>query len=303
MQVIPDTMSDIRGSKGIRVAAINFLNPAPLMWDFEHPPLAAELAHRYTLHYTKPSLCADELLAGRADLGLVPIASLTPELAVVPDCTIASLDRVRSIQLIVKEKGEKQADADKDHTLESVRTIAADPASRSSLAYAEILFRKFLGTEPTFVQHPADPVAMLQQADAALLIGDPALLALESREQIEQAVGPCQWLDLAHEWHIRTGLPWVAAVWAVRPEALTHVTSAQLTEDLTASRDHGLAHIDDLVQQWTPRLPIPSETIRQYLTRNIHYILDRDCIRAMELFRQYAVEIGTLPALPSVRFL
>ena len=61
---------------------------------------------------------------------------------------------------------------------------------------------------------------MLQQADAALLIGDPALLALESRDQIEHAVGPCQWIDLAHEWHTRTGLPWVAAVWAVRPEAL-----------------------------------------------------------------------------------
>ena len=51
----------------LRVAAINFLNPAPLMWDFEHPPLAAALAQRYTLHYTQPSLCADELLAARAD--------------------------------------------------------------------------------------------------------------------------------------------------------------------------------------------------------------------------------------------
>jgi chorismate dehydratase len=36
----------------LRVAAIDFLNPAPLMWDFEHPPRAAELAQRYTLHST-----------------------------------------------------------------------------------------------------------------------------------------------------------------------------------------------------------------------------------------------------------
>src|SRR3979409_1460405 len=62
----------------LRVAAINFLNPAPLMWDFEHSPLAAALAERYQLHYTLPSLCARELLAGRADLGLIPIAALTP---------------------------------------------------------------------------------------------------------------------------------------------------------------------------------------------------------------------------------
>jgi chorismate dehydratase len=279
----------------LRVAAINFLNPAPLMWDFEHPPLAAELAQRYSLHYTQPSLCADELLAARADLGLIPIASLTPELAIVPGCTIASLNEVRSIQLIVKSP----------HTLSTVKTIAADTASRSSLAYAEILFRKFLHTRPTFLPAAADPIAMLQQADAAILIGDPALLALESRNQIEATVGPCQWHDLAHEWHTRTNLPWVAAVWAVRPEALgsPHLTAAQLIEDLEASRNHGLLNIETLVEQWTPRIAIPPATIRHYLSSNIHYVLNTDCIRAIERFRQYAAEVDVLPPLPHLRFL
>jgi chorismate dehydratase len=279
----------------LRVAAINFLNPAPLMWDFEHPPLAAKLAERYRLHYTQPSLCAAELLAGRADLGLIPIAALTPELAIVPGCTIASLDKVRSIQLIVKRSS----------TLDTVRIVAADTASRSSLVYAEILFRKFLGTRPAFVPSTADPIAMLQHADAAILIGDPALLALEAREEIERSVGPCQWFDIAHEWHTRTGLPWVAAVWAVRPEALTGTSStpARLIEELGLSRDHGLAHIDDLVEQWASRIPIPAATIRHYLTRNIYYHLDPDCVRTIELFRQYAAEAEILPALARLRFL
>jgi chorismate dehydratase len=283
----------------LRVAAINFLNPAPLMWDFEHPPLAAALAQRYTLHYTQPSLCADELLAARADLGLIPIASLTPDLAIVPGCTIASLNEVRSIQLIVKSP----------HTLSSVRTIAADTASRSSLAYAEILFRKFLNTHPTFLPAAADPIAMLQHADAAILIGDPALLALESREQIEATIGPCVWHDLAHEWYTRTELPWVAAVWAVRPEALSPskssstLTAAELTEDLEASRNHGLLNIEKLVEQWTPRIAIPPATIRHYLSSNIHYVLNTDCVRAIERFRQYAAEVDVLPALPRLRFL
>jgi chorismate dehydratase len=294
----------------LRVAAINFLNPAPLMWDFEHSPRAAELAERYTLHSTLPSRCAEELLSGRADLGLIPIASLTPDLAIVPGCTIASLDEVRSIQLIVKLRDGKlrngmQGEGDETRTLEAVRTIAADIASRSSLAYAEILFRKFLGTHPTFLAAPADPIAMLQQADAAILIGDPALLALEAREAIEAAVGPCLWLDLAHEWHTRTNLPWVAAVWAVRPEALgpSNLTPAQLTEDLETSRNHGLLNIEKLVEQWTPRIAIPPATIRHYLSCNIHYVLNTDCVRAVELFRQYAAEVEVLPALPHLRFL
>jgi chorismate dehydratase len=279
----------------LRVAAINFLNPAPLMWDFEHPPLAAELAQRYTLHYTQPSLCADELLSARADLGLIPIASLTPDLAIVPGCTIASLNEVRSIQLIVKHP----------HTLSTIRTIAADTASRSSLAYAEVLFRKFLNTRPTLLPAAADPVAMLQSADAAILIGDPALLALESREQIEDTIGPCQWFDLAYEWRTRTDLPWVAAVWAVRPEALgpPSVTPAELTEDLEASRNHGLLNIEKLVEQWTPRIAIPPSTIRHYLSYNIHYVLNTDCVRAIELFRRFAAEVDVLPPLPNLRFL
>ena len=277
----------------LRVAAINFLNPAPLMWDFEHAPLASTLAERYTLHYTQPSLCADELLSARADLGLIPIASLTPHLTIVPGCTIASLNEVRSIQLIVKSP----------HTLAAVRTIAADTASRSSLAYAEILFRKFLHTRPTFLPAAADPIAMLRQADAAILIGDPALLALESREAIERTVGPCQWFDLAQEWRTRTNLPWVAAVWAVRPEALNHLTATQVVEDLEASRNHGLLNIEDLVTQWTPRIALPPATIRHYLSYNIHYILNTDCIRAIEIFRQYASEVDVLPSLPHLRFL
>lgn len=265
------------------------------MWDLEHPPLSIELAQRYQLHYTLPALCAEELLAGRADLGLIPIAALTPELAIVPGCVIASLDRVRSIQLIVRGS----------HTLETVRTVAADNASRSSRAYVEILFRKFLGTQPEFLTAPADPVAMLQQADAALLIGDPALLAVEARSRIEEAVGPCQWFDIAQEWITRTGLPWVAAVWALRPEALTesHVSAAQIAGDLIGSRDHGLAHIEDLVAEWAPRLNLPETIVRDYLSVNIHYTLTDKCIRTIQLFRGYAAEFGILPPLPELRFL
>jgi chorismate dehydratase len=288
------------------------------MWDFDHPPLASALATRYHVHSTQPSLCADELLARRADLGLIPIAALTPELAIVSDCAIASLDSVRSIQLIIKlrrpqevgapyleEMWEKRgADlAFVEEALAAVRTIAADTASRSSLAYAQILFRKFIRTDPVFLPAPADPIAMLSHADAALLIGDPALVALESRARIESAVGPCLWLDLAHQWTSRTRLPWVAAVWAVRPESLTGFDPAQLTRDLQLSRDHGLDHIDQLVEEWVPRIAIPPATIRHYLTHHIHYTLSPACIQAIALFRRYAAETGLLPPLPTLRFL
>ena len=279
--------------KPLRVAAISFLNPAPLMWDFEHPPLAPDLATRFTLHYTQPSTCAHELLEGRADLGLIPIAALNSSLAIVPGCAIASLDEVRSILLLVR----------RPHTLSSIRTLAADTASRSSIAYAQLLLHHFHGNHPTLLPNAADPVAMLAHADAALLIGDPALLARQRQSEIEAVVGPCAWLDLAHEWHSLTGLPWVAAVWAARPEAVAPEARPQLIADLQRSRDNGLAHIDDLVAEWTPRIPLPPEVIRTYLTRNIHYRLDDACIQAIHLFRRLAAEAAILPPLPSPLFL
>jgi chorismate dehydratase len=285
----------------LRVAAISFLNPAPLLYNFEHEPAAAELRTRYDVRYTLPSACAQQLNDGTADLGLIPIAALTPKLAIVPGCTIASLYAVRSILLLIKNPDNLSQEA----ALQSVRTVAADTASRSSAAYARIVFEHFHDTRPVFIEHDADPIPMLAANDAALLIGDPALLAREHRAQIDAAHPNLIWIDVATLWRELTGLPWVAAVWAIRPEALApnDITPAQLIADLTASRDAGMANTETLVNEWTTRIAIPPATIRTYLTENIHYMLDDDCVRSIELFRTLAAQIGALPPLPDLNLL
>ncbi len=262
------------------------------MWDFHHPPHQQLLAERYQLHLTQPSECARQLLAGVADLGLIPIAALTPALLVVPGCTIASLARVRSIQLISKLP------------LAQIRTIAADTASRSSVAYAELLLKHFYANAPTFEPAPADPIAMLRDHDAALLIGDPALLALEHRAAVEAEHGPLTWHDIAHLWHTHTQLPWVAAVWALRADlTLSQREREQLFLDLNASRKRGQQNIPTLVEEWTPRIAIPPATIHTYLTQNIHYLLDAPCKQAIATFRTLAAEHQILPPLPAIPYL
>ncbi len=262
------------------------------MWDFHHPPHAARLAERYQLHLMQPSECARQLLANEADLGLIPIAALTPDLLIVPGCTIASLREVRSIQLITKKP------------LAEIRTIAADTASRSSVAYAEIILKHFYNNSPTFSPAPADPIAMLRTHDAALLIGDPALLALEHREAIERAAGPCDWHDIATLWTHHTQLPWVAAVWAIRADTvLSQKEREQLFLDLNASRKRGCANVPALVEEWTPRIAIPPATIHTYLTENIHYALDAPCKQAIETFRALAAEHAILPPLNPLPYL
>ncbi|MEI9969347.1 MAG: MqnA/MqnD/SBP family protein [Terracidiphilus sp.] len=120
-----------------------------------------------------------------------------------------------------------------------------------------------------------------------MLIGDPALLALEERNnQFERTGEELVYLDLAEEWRKLTGLAFVSAVWGVAPnvgtQALGSAHRSELDEsiagDFISSRDHGLANIDALVAEWSKRFAIPEETIRTYLTANIHYVLDEECV-------------------------
>ena len=275
------------------MAAISFLNPAPLMWDFEHPPLEAQLALRYQINRMSPTECAARLASGAADIGLIPIAALatTPGLRILPGCTIASKGRVRSL-LLVRRASQR---------LHALRSVAADMASRTTLAHARILFRHWGNPDIPFLPAIADLDSMLQRADAAILIGDPALLALEERaNRFERTGEELVYHDFAEEWRTLTGLPYVSAVWGAAPRnsgapGLDSETWESIGEDFIHSRDHGLQNIDALVAEWSSRIAIPEQTIRAYLTTNIHYILDEECLEAMKVFFRMAAQAGALP--------
>ena len=268
----------------LRVAAIRFLNPAPLMWDFEHLPLSTALATRYDFDWMLPSQCADKLASGEADIGLVPIASLAtiPGLRILPGCTIASKGRVRSLLLVRRA----------NRSLANLRSVAADTASRTTLAYARILFHQWGNSDVPFVPMAADLDAMLDRADAAIVIGDPALMALEEQaNRFERTGEELVYHDLAQEWKALTGLPFVSAVWGVAGNF--HLD--RLSEDFIRSRDQGLKNIDALVTEWRRQVPLAEETIRAYLTTNIHYVLDEECIEGISGFFRMAADLGVLP--------
>jgi chorismate dehydratase len=255
------------------------------MWDFEHPPLNAELAERYDVQWMLPSECADHLASGSADIGLVPIASLAtiPGLRILPGCTIASKQRVRSLLLVRRAK----------QPLEELRSVAADTASRTTLAYTRIMFHKWGNPEVPYIPMTADLDAMLDSADGAILIGDPALMALEERaNRFERTGEELVYHDLAEEWRKLTGLPFVSAVWGV---AQGRPLEARVAEDMVRSRDHGLENIEALVAHWSRQMPLSEETIRSYLTTNIHYVLDEECVEGMRGFFRMAAECRVLP--------
>jgi chorismate dehydratase len=155
------------------------------------------------------------------------------------------------------------------------------------------MFHKWGNPEVPFLPMAADLDLMLERADAAIVIGDPALLALEERRnRFERTGEELVYLDLAEEWRVLTGLPFISAVWGI---ACSGPLDEGIAEDFIRSRDHGLANIDALVAEWSKRFPISEQTIRSYLTDNVHYVLDEECVEGMRGFFRMATECGVLP--------
>lgn len=265
----------------LKISAISYLNTAPLLWDFEH----GETGSDFDISYTIPSACAEALRAGTGDIGIIPAAAYAtiPDLVIIPDVAIAARRAVRSILLVSKLP------------IEQVRTIALDTSSMTSVALTKILFAKWLGGAREYVAMSPDLGAMLARCDAALLIGDPALQVDRTRYVT---------LDLAEEWIARTGKSFVFAFWAIRRQAVAGRDVAAIVKAFRKSRDHGVLakNLETIVQEWGPRLNLPVEVVRAYLTHNIHYYLDPPCLEGMELFYRYGAEVGALPAAPGLEF-
>jgi chorismate dehydratase len=201
------TFGRIRKSMSrLKISAISYLNTAPLMWDFEHTEVGAD----FDISYTIPSACAEALRAGTADIGIIPAAAYAsiPDLAIIPDIAIAARRAVRSILLVSKLP---TAPMSKEEWATTIRTVALDTSSMTSVALAKIIFAKWLGGEREYRAMAPDLEAMLGACDAALLIGDPALQVDRSRYFT---------LDLAEEWVSRSGKSFVFAFWAIRKAAL-----------------------------------------------------------------------------------
>jgi chorismate dehydratase len=269
----------------LRISAISFLNTAPLMWDFEQGERARKLARFFDLSYTVPSRCAEQLKAGVADIGIIPVAAYAtiPDLVVVPGVSIAAKNEVRSILLVSKVPVEK------------IRNVATDDSSRTSSALVEVFLRKFVGISPGFTRQTPNLEEMLRWHDAALLIGDPALQADTSSYHV---------YDLAEQWRRWTGRPFVFAFWAVRKAALDGAPPDLSVADVfQQSRDHGLEHIPEIVSKWAPALRLPESLVKDYLTDHVDYSLDQDNLEGLHLFFRYAEECRVLPAAPKIQFL
>ena len=264
--------------KSLRISIVQYLNTAPLVRGFTHGPLRG----KYALTFTVPSQCAEALRAGAVDIAIIPAIEYqrSAGLLILPNLSISSKKTVRSLLLIAKKP------------LNEVRRVALDKSSRSTQALTRILCAKLWGITPEFFEAEPELNAMLEKADAALLIGDPALQFSLNRAALGELAGGTSLdvYDMVEEWHALTNLPAVLAVWAGRADVVT----AEVVMDFQASLEYGLQNLDEISEEAAREMKLPAAELRRYLVENIDYRLDAENTRGLQRYYALAEEIGVL---------
>jgi chorismate dehydratase len=262
-------------SAPVRIGAVGYLNARPLTWALDANP------ERWAIRYDLPSVCSSLLHAGQVDLGLVPSIDYLqdPDYRFVPGVGIGSRGPVASVALYTRVP------------LDRITSIALDTSSRTSVTLIRVLCRHRFGINPEFVAHGPDLRAMVATADAGLLIGDPAF------EADPVALG-LRKVDLGEEWTAMTGLPFVYAAWTGRPGVVT----AADVEAMQDAQRIGLESVDAIAAEYGRGDARRAARAAAYLRDNVKYGLGPDEAEGLQMFLNYAADLGLAPRRRRLEF-
>jgi predicted solute-binding protein len=258
--------------KQVRLGAVDYLNARPLVFGLELRP-------EFALQFDPPSKCAALLHEGSIDVGMIPSIEYMRggPYSAVPRVAIISHGPVASVALFSTKP------------LADVRTVAADTSSRTSNGLLRVLCYESFGIEPRFVPMAPNPSEMLARCDAALVIGDAALFF------DHEAAGATK-VDLGERWTAMTGLPFVWAFWAGRPDALRPDDVRLLIE----ARDAGVAASDRIADAYCG--PGRAALGRRYLRENVRYEWGARELAGLQTYYELALKHGVIEQKSEVWF-
>lgn len=266
-----------------RVGHIQFLNCLPIYWGLMRSGALLDV----DLRKDTPDRLSSALVAGDLDIGpitLVEYLRNADDLLLLPNLAVGSDGPVLSVNL-VSTRPLSELDG---------RPVALGSTSRTGVLLAQMLLAEQYGAEPEYFRCPPELTQMLLEADAAVLIGDPALRALYEAPALGLQV-----TDLAQAWKEWTGLPMVFAVWAVRKEfaAANPGVVKEVHEAFQRSRDLCLGELDDVAESAARWEPFDAATLATYF-RALDFSLGERQIEGVREFARRAAARGEVPALP-----
>jgi len=208
--------------KSVRVGCVKYLNARPLIRGW---PSEVEFDH--------PSALCQRLAKGQLDVALVSSFEFlrNPIYRIVDGVSISSDRAVYSV--VVAHRGD----------ISDVEEIELDPASETAVNLLRCLFAE-LSLNARLVQQSVRVSPMPGQsasgARARLLIGDQAIRF--RRDHADEV----QFWDLGEQWKRLTGLPFVYALWLIRPEV---ADAKQIANRLRVLPDENLANLNKIIAE------------------------------------------------------
>jgi chorismate dehydratase len=267
-----------------RVGHIQFLNCLPIYWGLMRSGALLDV----DLRKDNPDRLNAALVRGDLDIGpisLVEYLRHADDLLLLPNLAVGSDGPVLSVNLITTRP---LAELDG-------RPVALGSTSRTGVLLAQMLLAEKYGAEPEYFRCPPDLAQMLMEADAAVLIGDPALRAMH-----EGPTRGLQVIDLGEAWKEWTGLPMVFAVWAVRKEfaAANPGQVKEVHEAFQRSRDLCLGELDEVAAAAARWEPFDAQALATYF-RALDFSLGDRQIEGVREFARRAAARGEVPSLPA----
>ncbi|MGH4032428.1 menaquinone biosynthetic enzyme MqnA/MqnD family protein [Actinomycetota bacterium Odt1-20B] len=242
-----------RRSTRPRVGHIQFLNCLPLYWGLARTGALLDLE----LSKDTPEKLSEQLVRGELDIAPVTLVEFlrnADELVAFPDLAVGCDGPVMSCVIV------SQVPLDQ---LDRAR-VALGSTSRTSVRLAQLLLAERYGVRPDYYTCPPDLGLMMQEADAAVLIGDAALRAnLHDGPRLGLDV-----YDLGQMWKDWTGLPFVFAVWAARRDYLEREPQMvhEVHQAFLASRDLSLDEVTKVSEQAARWETFDAGVLEQYFT-------------------------------------
>lgn len=261
-----------------RISASSYSNTAPLIWSFLY---GANRGHYELILDNAPARSAQLLAEGRVDAALAPVISYQAggNLSLIPEVCVGAEGEVKSVCLATNGKD-----------LDQVKSVSLDVSSKTSVGLTKIVFREFLGFEPKWADSKPDLDRMLEESDCGLLIGDPALTIDESRYRK---------FDLGGLWHKYTGLGFIFAMWMANPGR----AQAAGKIDFSAAKNEGLLHIEEIISNYEPEIPLSRQEFRSYLAKNISYAASAPMQKGLELYFALAAKHGLIERNQPLRYI
>ena len=252
-------------SAPLRVGSVPYLVGRPL-------DQALAQARGIELSHDVPATLVERLRRGEVDVALVSSIELfrQPGYRYLDGLAVAGRGFVGSVQLFLERD-----------SIDEVRTIALDPASRTARTLTRVLLAERADGGPTYQEVPLDEDPRAAGCDAWLRIGDVAL-----REHLLENLP--HWNPSEH-WARTSGLPFVFAPWIVRPG----VDLTPHAEAFLRAAEEGQANLDQLATEAAEAWRLPVEGCRTYLTEECIYSLEEDEMhRSLYAFRDGAARLG-----------